>query len=170
MTPTGSSIHVRAATELTFLLLLPLTLLGQSRPITPEDLTKRAESVAIGQVTNITSEWDETGKAIRSRVSLAVSEYLKGGGSGNTLTLYVPGGEVGGVGEIYSHVASFRANEDVVVFVEKDKQNHYRVSGGNQGKYLIQQDKVTGQQVVSGTIPLDQFKTRIKNAAASSGK
>ncbi len=156
---------MRAATGLIFLLLLPFTLLGQSKPISPEDLTKRAESVAIGQVSDVTSEWDETGKAIRSRVTLAVSEYLKGGGSGSSLTLYVPGGEIGGVGEIYSHMASFRANEDVVVFVEKDKQNRYKVSGGNQGKYLIQQDKVTGQQVVSGTIPLDQFKSRIKNAA-----
>lgn len=162
--------HMRVTVGLIVFLLLPLTLLGQSKPITPEDLTKRAESVAIGQVTDITSEWDETGKAIRSRVSLAVSEYLKGGGSGNTLTLYVPGGEIGSVGEIYSHMASFRSNENVVVFVEKDKQNRYRVSGGNQGKYLIDQDKVTGQKVVSGSIPLDQFKTRIKNAAASSGK
>ncbi len=162
--------HLRAAAGLIVVVLLPISLLGQARPIQPEDLAKRAESVAIGQVTGIVSEWDETGHAIRSRVNISVSEYLKGSGSGSTLTVYVPGGEVGSVGEIYSHMASFRSNENVVLFVEKDKQNHYRVSGGNQGKYLIEQDKLTGKPYVSGSIPLDEFKTRIKNAAAAAGK
>jgi hypothetical protein len=142
-------------------------LTGQSRHVPPEELARSAESVAIGQVTGIASEWDETGKAIRSRVTLAVSEYVKGGGSGSSLTIYVPGGEVGGVGEIYSHAPSFRRDENVVVFVEKDKQDHYRVAGGVQGKYIIEQDKATGKPVVSGIIPLDQFKARIRNAAAS---
>ena len=64
---------------------------------------------------------------IRTRVTLSVDQFVKGGSPQNSLTIYIPGGEIDGVGEVYSHMPTFRQNEDVVVFAEKDRDDRYRV-------------------------------------------
>ena len=136
---------------------------SQSKPVTIEDLARNAEVVAVGQVRDLTSEWDESGTRIRTKVLLSVDQFVKGSGSGNTLTLYVPGGEVGSVGEIYSHMPTFKREEQVVVFAEQDKQHHYRVSGGQQGKLTIEKDQQSGKPMVSGQSTLEEFKNAVKN-------
>ncbi len=135
---------------------------GQSRPVTIEQLARQSEVVAIGQVKDLSSEWDETGTRIRTKVLLYVDQFVKGSGSGNTLTLYVPGGEVGTVGEVYSHMPTFRRDEEVIVFAEQDKLHHYRVSDGQQGKFTIQKDHTSGKAMVSGHSSLDEFTIQVK--------
>jgi hypothetical protein len=109
------------------------------------------------------SEWDETRSRIRTRVSLTVDEYLKGG-SGGTIEVFIPGGEVDGVGELYSHTARFKQNEEVIVFAEKDKKGRYRITGGNEGKLAVMSDEKTGKRFISGDRPLEEFKADIKRS------
>ncbi len=136
---------------------------GQSKPVTLEDLARTSDVVAVGQVSNMASEWDETGTRIRTMVTLSVDQFVVGSGSGNTLTLYVPGGEVGTVGEIYSHMPVFKRDEQVMVFAAQDKLHHYRVSAGDQGKFTIQKDPTTGKAMVPGHASLEEFTNQIKN-------
>jgi hypothetical protein len=157
-------VQITACTKILFLfaLLLPLSLFSQTKLATTTELAQRAEVVAVGKVTSLVSEWNETRTMIRTRVTVAVQEYVKGATSDKLLTLYVPGGEVGGVGEIYTHMPSFRPDEDVVVFAEKDKQNRYRISNGLQGKLTVKRDKGTGALMVSEGRTLENLTNEVK--------
>jgi hypothetical protein len=150
-------------------LLLPIRGMGQSKHVPTEKLTGQAEIVAFGTVKETRSEWNEARTSIRTRVTLVVDEYLKGSGGG-TLDIYVPGGEVDGVGEIYTHMAKFKKGEEVVVFAEKDKKSRYRVTGGDQGKVLVKSDKLTGRPMVGGTQPLEGYKAEVRGHAQGAKK
>ena len=147
-----------------FPVVSPPSLLSQSKPALAEELAARAEVIAIGKVTGIQSEWNEARTMIRTRVTLSVDQFVKGGLSQNAMTIYVPGGEIDGVGEIYSHMPTFRQNEDVVVFAEKDRENRYRVSQGSQGKFSVETDKATGKAMISGGRSLDELTTQLRIA------
>jgi hypothetical protein len=137
---------------------------SQSRLVSTEDLARQAEVVAVGKVTALRSEWNEAHTMIRTRVTLSVDEYVKGGISAPTFTLYAPGGEVGGVGELYSDMATFRQDENVVVFAQKDKQGRYRISDGFQGKMTIVKDQITGKLMVAGGKTLDELTSDVKRS------
>ena len=160
------SIHITACTRTLFslALLLPLTLFSQTKLATTTELAQRAEVVAVGKVTSLVSEWNEARTMIQTRVTLTVGQFVKGGNDSRTLTIFVPGGEVGGVGELYTHTPAFRPDEDVVVFAEKDEQNHYRVSSGPQGKLTVKRDRGTGALMVSEGRTLDNLTNEVKQA------
>lgn len=101
---------------------------------------------------------------IRTRVTVNVDQYVKGGSAGNALTLYVSGGEVDGVGEVYSDMPRFRAEEEVFVFAKKDARGFYRVAGGDQGKYTILKDEASGRPMVAGRKTLEEFTASVRTA------
>ncbi|MEW6511659.1 MAG: hypothetical protein AB1428_11960 [Bacteroidota bacterium] len=147
------------------LLAVPSGAQPKAPPRSPssEDLARQADVVLVGTVRELKSEWNASRTQIVTRVTVAVDQYLKGGTAGNSFTLFVPGGEVGTVGEMYSHMPVFRRNEDVVVFAEKDPQNHFRVAGGRAGKLIVKKDPATGSPLVAGRQRLDDFVTSIRN-------
>jgi hypothetical protein len=137
---------------------------AQTRPAKMDDMAVRAKVVAVGTVSQLQSEWDASKTRIQTRVTMSVDQYVKGGEVGKSLTLYVPGGEIGEVGELYSHMPVFKKGEAVVVFVEKDKQGHYRVSGGNEGKYTIERDEKSGRLLVAGRYSIEEFAGAVRKA------
>lgn len=143
---------------------LPAQLQSQAKMVLAGKLAERAEVIAIGKVTRVQSEWNESHTMIRTRVTLAVDQYVKGESAQGSLTLYVPGGEVDGVGEIYSHMPSFKEDESVVVFAEKDTEDRLRVSEGSRGKFTIEKDATSGKAQIAGGISLDQFETQLRLA------
>jgi hypothetical protein len=154
--------HVRgAATIVALLLLLPGTLSAQSSPAAIEKLTERADIVAIGRVQQMKSEWNEQRTSIRTRIMVSVEEYLKGS-AGSSFDLFVPGGEVDGVGELYTHTARFEKDEEVVVFAEKDKMGRHRVSGGSEGKLRVTKDERAKTRVVANLKRLEDLSREIK--------
>jgi hypothetical protein len=152
-------------TAWSLLMFVPATVKSQSRALGTDELTTKSEVVALGRVKEMKSQWEGNKERIVTYVTLDVDEYLKGSGTGRTLTIVNPGGEVDGVGELYTHMARFKQDEDVVVFVEKDKKGHYRMTGGNDGKFAVKKDVATGMPVVSGNKSLDDFKAQIKRSA-----
>jgi hypothetical protein len=137
---------------------------GQQSALTPEQLTARAELVAVGTVTALHSEWNAEATRIVTRVTLAVEHYLKGNRTENTLTVVVPGGEVGETGESYSHTARFRNSEHVVVFAESDGRGTYRITAGDRGKLSITEDPASRTAVVAEGLSLDVLKSRVRTA------
>ena len=90
-----------------------------------------------------------------------MDEYVKGQSLGRTIVLTHPGGEVDGVGELYSHTPSFTSGEEVLVFARKDSKNNLLVTGGPEGKCRIVKDEVTGQKMIQGKTPLAGFTGRV---------
>jgi len=129
---------------------------------TTQELAVRSEVVAVGEVAGVQSEWTADKRRIVTRATVRVDEYLKGGGGQSSITLVYPGGEVGKVGELYSHTVSFRDHESVVVFAKRDREGSFRVMGGDQGKMTIRRDASTGKSMVSATMSVDELKSRVK--------
>lgn len=146
-------------------LLMSVEASGQSKEISFEQLARRAEVVVLGTVSSMESSWNADRTRIQTRVTLSVDEYWKGGHGGGSFAVIHPGGEVGSVGEMYSHMPRFAANERVVIFAERDRQGAYRVSAGDQGKYTVMLHEVSGAPIVADGIPLEALRTTVRQAA-----
>ena len=144
---------------------LPPLGLTQERALTVDGLARRAEVVVVGKVTAKRSEWNSDKTRIYTRVTIDVDDCLKGT-SGRSIEVLVPGGEIGRVGELYTHMPRFTKDEDVIVFAEKDKNGRYRVTGASGGKYSVKEDERTGERRVSNHTSLDKFTADIRKAVA----
>jgi hypothetical protein len=145
--------------------IMPETGHCQSHPLTPEELTTRAAIVAVGTVSQVRAEWNPGRTRILTHVTVSVDQYLKGGTSQALMNLTVPGGELGEIGEVYSHTARFKEQERVVVFAEPDAGGALRVSAGDQGKITITMDRLTGRPMAAEGVSLEVLAARIRNAA-----
>jgi hypothetical protein len=137
---------------------------AQSIEVTPAALAVKSDIVAVGRVSALVSHWNEDHSRILTNVTLSVDKYVKGGATGQPLTIVVPGGEVDGVGELYSHMATFQQGESVLVFAEKDTRGNYRVSSGQQGKYTVRKDDATGKLTVGGNMTLEGMTALVQKA------
>lgn len=165
---------MKSMLRLVYRALMPATVLsaillssaaGQTTPPGMEDMSRRADVVVVGKVNRVASEWNASRSRIVTRVTIAVDQYVKGSPAGGTMTLVVPGGEVDGVGEWYSHSPQFKENEDVLVFAEKDAGGILRVTAGNLGKFSLQTDEHTGRRALPNGLPLERLTNQIKDAA-----
>jgi hypothetical protein len=157
-----------ASLSLLFILLpvVPSAALGQTRALKIDDLAKRADVVVVGRVAELKSEWSTDKTHIVTRVTLSVQEYVKGGEAGiASVTLTTLGGEVGEVGELYTHVPAFHPNEDVVVFLGRSANGDHFVTGGTEGKFVVERDPTSGNERVVGEDGLDEFIARVRKAA-----
>jgi hypothetical protein len=147
------------------LLLIPISN-SQSQVIqrSIEKLSQESDAVVIGRVAGLTSEWNESKTRIQTRVTISVDQNVKGDGAMKSMTVLIPGGEVGGIGEVYSHAPKFKNDENVIVFAKKAKQGYYQVSEGAQGKYSVVKDEVSGRLMVAGANTLEAFTGRVKAA------
>ena len=130
-----------------------------------DQLAQVSDVVAVGKVSETRSEWNEDKSRIQTRVTISVDQGIKGAPDGESITLLIPGGEVDGVGEIYTHTVQFRQDEDVLVFASMDTQGNLRVASGPQGKYLIQKDAKTGKRMIPSLGTLDEVRAKIQNSA-----
>ena len=136
---------------------------AQLQKLTTKELTNRAEVIAVGKVTSMRSEWNRDKTRIYTKVTISVDQYVKGQRSEKTLTISHLGGEVGAVGELYSHTPRFSKDEEVLVFVKKDKKNNLRITGGADGKFRITKSELTGKKLVGKIKTLEDFTARVKS-------
>lgn len=141
----------------------PSFALSQSVRPTTEDLAQRADVVVIGKVTAVKSEWSADRSRIYSKVTVLVDEHIKGDDPRQSVVIATPGGEIDGVGEVYSHTARFKEDEQVIVFATKDQQGKLNVVGGDEGKLTVSKDKLTGLQVVADGELFTTFTSRLKS-------
>ena len=128
-----------------------------------KSLSKDADVILTGKVIRQKSSWNGDKSRIFTNVVVQADEYLKGEHSGNTISLVTPGGEVDGVGELYSHMPEFKNDEEVLLFLKKDKKtNQYKVSGGEEGKLTLYKNK-NGETVTSSNTKISFLKEQIKN-------
>ena len=129
-----------------------------------KELTGRAEVILTGKVTQQASSWNEDKTRIYTRATIEVDEYIKGNSTGNTVTVKYLGGEVGEIGEKYSHMPRFEDKEEVLVFLKRDeKSTNYKVFNGENGKISVINDPKTGERVTTSNVQINSLKTQIKN-------
>jgi len=127
-----------------------------------KQLTADADVIITGKVSGQSSGWNADKTRIFTQATLKVDEYLKGNNNGNSVVVTYPGGEVGGIGELYTHMPKFANDEDVLVFLKKDEKG-FKVSDGEEGKIKIIKDEKTGDKTTSSKIPVSYLKMQIKN-------
>ena len=100
-------------------------------------LTQSSDAVVHGKVTKTESRWSGDHKRIVPDVWVDVAEFLKGKGN-KTVVVQQPGGEVDGIGQRVSGLASFSEGEEVVLFLERQGTERYRLAGMAQGKFRVE--------------------------------
>jgi len=127
-------------------------------------LSTGADVILTGKVTQQSSSWNDDNTRIYTKATIQVDEYLKGINNGSSITVTYLGGEVGDVGEMYSHMPRFQDNEDVLVFLKKDNKNSdYKVFNGENGKISVIDDPKTGEKVTTSNVQINSLKAQIKN-------
>ncbi len=141
-----------------------LTSFAAEKPDRIKKLAKEADVIVTGKVLEKNSRWNANKTKIYTKATLQVDEYLKGIKNGNTVEISYPGGEVGDVGEIYTHMPRFEKNEEVLVFLKKDtKSDAFKVYNGEEGKIKVISDARSKEKVSSSNISIKQLKARIKS-------
>ncbi|MFO7524970.1 MAG: hypothetical protein R6W68_05915 [Ignavibacteriaceae bacterium] len=129
-----------------------------------KSLSTNADIILTGKVSEQKSEWNSDNTRIYTKVTIDVEEYLKGSNGQNKITITHPGGEVGEVGELYSHMPRFSNDEEVLLFVKEDRKTmSYKVLSGEDGKLTLYRDKITGESVTSFNKKVSTIKREIKN-------
>jgi hypothetical protein len=128
-----------------------------------ETLAKNSEMIVVGKVSNVKSEWNADKTRIHTRVTLDVGEYVKGEKPDKSLVITHLGGEVDGVGELYSNTPVFSKDEEVLIFVKKDSKNNFVVEGGDEGKIKILKNELTGEKIVQENLTLKKLTSRVKS-------
>jgi hypothetical protein len=143
------------------LILLSLALLTASsgpagatsmHPFSLDELIYVADQIVVGEVVEVQARFARDGRAIYTYVDVAVTERLKGQPAGETLTVWVLGGEVGDVGLSVAGTPEFDTGEEVVLFLE-DTARGPSVLGWQQGKFALQFDRDRGERVAQRTMP-----------------
>jgi hypothetical protein len=127
-----------------------------------KELSKGADVILTGKVTQQLSSWNENKTRIYTRATIQVDEYIKGSKAGSTVTVKYLGGEVGDIGEMYSHMPRFQDEEEILVFLKKDeKSTDYKVFNGEKGKISIINDQKTGEKVTTSNVRINSLKVQI---------
>ncbi len=142
--------------------IIPLLLWSQPKTVQTAQLIRDSEVIVVGTVGSLRSEWNADKTRIQTVVTIRVDETIKGAVEDGALTVVIPGGEVGEVGEWYSHSVRFKDTEEVVVFAKKDKQGVLRVTDGEHGKFLVEKGAKAGSKIIPNLGALDEFTTQVK--------
>jgi hypothetical protein len=105
-----------------------------------KEMTERAQVVVQGRVVKQEVIWIQ--KRLWTDTYVRVGRSLKGDrGPGETVILRQPGGETATIGMKVSGAATFKLNEQVLVFGRQVAAKVYVVVGMAQGKFQISKDK-----------------------------
>ena len=138
--------------------------LAQDRSLEIKKLSKGADVILTGKVTKQNSSWNENKTRIFTKATLQVDEYLKGTKNEKSVEVTYWGGEVGEVGELYTHMPRFANDEEVLVFLKKDEiSKGYKVFDGEDGKISVIKDAKTGERITSSNVKINSLKREIKN-------
>ena len=149
-------------------------------------LVHTADVIILGDVDNIRFEWSLNKEIIYTITTLRIKEVWKGNILYPEIIIQTPGGTIGDLNLKVSDTPVFQKGEEVLVFLKKidDFSNignsftvslnyatSFSVFGGAQGKYSIDQNKMSRKSGYSlldkevdkdWVLPLSDLKARIK--------
>jgi hypothetical protein len=119
-------------------------------PTDLKDLTTSAYAIVHGRVVSVQSQWSEDARHVETLVSIAAIDYLKGN-LGATVTIRVPGGEMGRYRWVTVGAPTFREGDEVVVFLGTSPPAMPYLVGLGQGVYRLTRAAPTSEPLVSPT-------------------
>ena len=119
---------------------------GTWPPTSLAELVRGADLIVRGQVQAVTSGPRQEG-APGTTVVVSVLEQWKGTRI-STLRLVQPRGTEGGIAQEVPGLPTFRAGEEVILFLVREPRTGYSVLGGKQGKFSVRTDPGSGKRVV----------------------
>jgi hypothetical protein len=130
--------------------LFPLC--ARATTIVPPDfdsLVSQADYVVRGVVKSTISEWrsDSSGKHIISKVTIQVTEIIKGQPP-SPLVLQTLGGTIGRTRMVVEGAPSFLVGDDNVLFIHGNGTQFIPVVALSYGQFLVTRDAATGQELV----------------------
>ena len=99
-----------------------------------ESLARDSDAVVRGSVQRRAAGW--RGGRIFTEVEVRVSEVWRGRAPAR-VTVTVPGGEVGPIGQLVAGAPSFRDGEEVVLFLKRGPAGAWGVTGLGLGKFSL---------------------------------
>ena len=115
------------------------------------ELTTDARAVAYGRVIALQAQWLDERRSIETLVTLEVETYVKGD-LGRTVTLRVPGGQMGPYRSVMLGAPTFVEGEEVVVFLAASGPAIPHLVGLAQGVFRVRTDVTTGARLVTPEI------------------
>ena len=100
------------------------------------DLTRAADTIVVGRVEALQSVITARGR-IFTQVSVLPEELLKGGPAAGTISVRVPGGEVGGQRRVIHGAPSFHIGEEVLLFLSRGADGHLHTRYLAMGKMSV---------------------------------
>jgi len=127
-----------------------------------QKLSKDADVILTGKVTKQQSAWNQDKSRIITYTTVKANEYIKGNTNNNYVVISHPGGEIDGVGEMYTHMPTFTDDEEVLLFLKNNKDNSdYNVLYGEEGKIAIL-NSGSGEKVTAFNVPVKMLKSQIQ--------
>lgn len=157
-------------------------------PIDFRELVSVSAAIVHGRVTDVRAEWADGRRAVETFVTVEVSEYMKGS-LGGTLTVHVPGGQIGRYRTIVVGAPAFHAGDEVVLFLREHNgslsivgisQGAFRVVAESSGRRLVTTPVVMGKPdtpavpIVRGDpsrrpLPIDDFRDVVRRLVTQAG-
>jgi len=126
-------------------------------------MSKDAEVILVGKVIHQKAGWNENQTRIYTWVTIEIDEFIKGNNGSTSMVVKHPGGEIGEVGELYTHAPTFSKDEEVLLFLEKSKTaDVYNVFQGENGKIQLMTDKRTGEKITADRKSYNSVKRQIE--------
>lgn len=100
-------------------------------------LISDSKVIVVGSVKNIQCKWDKEKKNIWTFVTIDTEQFIKGKKEGGELTIRIPGGVVGDIGERVSGTPEYKVGEYVLSFLAEDIDDFFYVNGWQEGKYVF---------------------------------
>jgi hypothetical protein len=115
---------------------------------TIEQLTANSSDIINGEVLAKESWWNKSETFIFTSVTIQVNELYKGTlAVPSTVTVVVPGGEVGETGLGVEHAPRFEVGQEVIVFLTLYEDSTYKVTAWEQGKYTLEDGQVKEKRI-----------------------
>lgn len=118
-----------------------LALTGAARaalvvPATVEELARGSDAVIRGRVGSVKARWTADGRRIFTYADVDASSVWRGSAPAR-LTVVLPGGVVGDIGQRVWGAPTLQEREEVILFLSTRGGQHYQVHGFAQGKYAV---------------------------------
>ncbi len=139
------------------MLLLALLATGQTRASSMEQmdtaqLTKQAQWIHVGQVTDSWASEDSANRMIYTYVKMRVDQTIKGNAAQEVL-IRLPGGRLKDRGMIVHGMAHFSRGERALVFLNTDREGMPSVVGMAQGKFHVYRSPISGEDTATFQAP-----------------
>lgn len=116
------------------------------------ELVTHAQSIVHGRVVAAEARWVAGRRAVETIVTVAVDEHLKGR-FGETVSVRVPGGQMGPYRTVMVGAPVFREGEEVVLFLAARGPTIPHLVFLGQGVFRVTRDAATGEPAVVPALP-----------------